>query len=206
MQITVSLKIGLDATANLTEMESQIQEAGRAAMKEALKQTIRQHEDAQKVCPACGSEQLHTQGTKRRVLLTSFGRVEVPRRRRYCQQCEQRFRPADGCLAQVQGHNITPDLRELAALVGSSWPYETAASVLKQLSGVQISDERLRQITNEEGKALAKQQYQQAQQILKEAVSMQEIRESRAADQQVSEASSGGQDSGLATPVAQRAV
>src|SRR5512146_1906968 len=176
MYVTVSLKIELDANASLTEMERQIQEVGREAMKAALKQAIRQSEEYQQTCPACGSEQQQTQGTKRRVLLTSFGRVEVSLTRRRCQQCRQRFRPADACLADVWGYNITPDLRKLASLVGSSWPYATAAGVLKRLSGVQLSDERLRQLTNEQGSALAKQQQEQAQQILSDAISLPQIR------------------------------
>jgi hypothetical protein len=37
MQVQVSLKIEIAATASLTEMEQQIQEAGQAAMREAMK-------------------------------------------------------------------------------------------------------------------------------------------------------------------------
>lgn len=179
MYVTVSLKIELDATASLSQMECQIGEAGRAAMKEALVQAIHQQEEQRKRCPECGSEQVQTQGTKRRILLTSFGRVEVPLKRLRCQACRLLFRPATQCLAEVQGHNITPELRELAALVGSSWPYETAAGVLKRLSGVQLSDERLRQLTNEQGSELAQQQQSEAQQVLKEAISIAQIRAQR---------------------------
>jgi hypothetical protein len=180
MYVTVSLKIELDTTASLTEMERQIQAAGREAMQAALKAAIRQREDHPQTCPACGDEQQHSQGTKRRVLLTSFGRVEVPLKRLRCQHCGQRFRPADTCLAEVRGHNITPDLRELASLVGSSWPYETAAGVLQRLSGVQLSDERLRQLTNEQGSALAQQQQARAQRLLADASSLSQIRCERA--------------------------
>ena len=179
MYVTVSLKIELDTSASLSELESQIQQAGRVAMQEALMQAIRQGEEQQMNCPACGSEQVHTQGTKRRVLLTSFGRVEVPLKRLRCQGCSQRFRPAERCLAEVKGHNITPNLRELAALVGSSWPYEPAAGVLQRLSGVQLWAERVRQLTNERGSALAKQQQSEAQHLLQEAVSMTQIRAQR---------------------------
>jgi len=179
MSITILLKIELDATASLTELERRIQEVGREAMQAALKAAIRQREDQQQPCPACGSAQQLSQGTKRRVLLTSFGRVEVPLKRLRCQHCGQRFRPADAWLADVRGHNITPELRELAGLVGSSWPYQTAARVLQRLSGVQLSDERLRQLTNEQGSAQAQRQQDQAQQILQEAISPARIRAQR---------------------------
>lgn len=95
MQVTVSLKIHLDATASLSEMERQIRAAGQEAMKQALEQAIHQSEEQQKRCPTCGSDQLHTQGTKRRVVVSSFGRVELVLRRYRCQPCQQFFRPAD---------------------------------------------------------------------------------------------------------------
>ena len=38
MQVQVSLTIEIGASASLTEMEEQIQEAGKPAMREALKQ------------------------------------------------------------------------------------------------------------------------------------------------------------------------
>ena len=179
MHVTVSLTIEIDASASLSDMERQIRQAGREGMKAALKQALRQIAEQAKTCPECGSNQVHTQGTKRRVLLTRFGRVDVPLRRLRCQQCRHLFRPAERCLAEVQGYNITPDLRELAALVGSCWPYETAARVLTQLSGVQLSDERLRQLTNEQGRLLAEQQQSEAQRVLQEAVSMPQIRAQR---------------------------
>lgn len=179
MYVTVSLKIEIDASASLSDMENQIQQAGREVMKEALKQTLHQSGEQAKTCPACGSERVQRQGTKCRVLLTRFGRVEVPLKRLRCQQCRHLFRPAERCLAEVQGHNITPELRRLAALVGSSWPYETAARVLTQLSGVHLSDERLRQLTNEQGSLLAKQQQSEAQHVFQEAVSMPQIRAQR---------------------------
>lgn len=179
MYVTVSLKIEVDATAPLSQMESQIQEAGREAMKEALKQAIRQSEEEHKQCPRCASQQGRGEGTKTRVVLTSFGRVEIALRRVRCEKCGQRYRPADWCLAEIKGQNVTRQLGELAVLVGCSWPYETAAGVLKQLSGVQLSDERLRQLTNQQGDVQAKRQQREAELVLQEAVNMQQIREQR---------------------------
>jgi hypothetical protein len=179
MYVTVSLKIDVDATASLSDLERQIQEAGRAAMQEALKQAIHQRE-GQQTCPACGSGQTRTHGTKRRVLLTSFGGVEVPLQRRRCHHCGQQFRPAEACLGEVRGHLMTPALRDLATLVGSSWPYQTAAGILKRLSGVQLSDERLRQVTNEQGTRMAERQQAHAQQILADAINPALIRRERA--------------------------
>ena len=46
-------------------------------------------------------------------MLSSFGRVEVPLRRLRWKPCGQMFRPAEPCLAEVHGHNVTPDLQDL---------------------------------------------------------------------------------------------
>jgi hypothetical protein len=51
--------------------------------------------------------------------------------------------------------------------------------VLKRLSGVQLSDERLRQLTNEQGSAPTKHQQSEAQQVVQEVVSMSQIRAQR---------------------------
>src|SRR5690242_12089453 len=114
MYVTISLKINLDAPATLSQLEGQIEEAGRAAMKAALKQAIRATEAQANRCPACGSDQFHTQGTKRRVLLTRFGRLDVPLKRLRGLAWRQLFRPAERCLAEVKGHNVTPALRDVA--------------------------------------------------------------------------------------------
>ena len=59
MDITVSVKIEMDASASLSQMERQIQEAGREAMKEGLKLAILHKEELQAGCSKCGSKQGH---------------------------------------------------------------------------------------------------------------------------------------------------
>ena len=77
MHKTVSLKIEIDARASLCEMERRIQQAGRELMKEGPKQALSLPRRGQeKTCPHRGSERVQLQGTKRRVLLTSFGQIE----------------------------------------------------------------------------------------------------------------------------------
>src|SRR6266566_10049606 len=57
MQVQVSLTIEIGATADLAEMEQQIQDLGQQAMREALKQAIRHWEDQQQAYPHCGATQ-----------------------------------------------------------------------------------------------------------------------------------------------------
>ncbi len=177
MQVQVSLKMEIAATANLTQMEQQIQEAGQQAMREALKQTIRHWEDQHKTCPHCGQQQTRLEGTVRRVIATVFGRVQAQRRRFRCQGCGRRWCPANELFAELKGGTITVPLQEAAMQAGCSWPYRVAASLLKRLSGAQISAEEMRLLTNVQGKQRAMQHQEEAERVCsspaKEVVSAQ---------------------------------
>ena len=72
MQVQVSLTIEIAASADLAEIEQQVQEVGQQAMRAALKHTIRYWEDQQQACPHCGATQRRLEGTTRRVLATTF--------------------------------------------------------------------------------------------------------------------------------------
>jgi hypothetical protein len=165
MYVQVSLKIEISATASLTEMEQQIQEAGKPAMREALKQAIRHWEELQVSCPHCGEKQRRLEGTVRRSIATTFGRVQVPRRRFRCQGCGRRWCPANHLFAQLKGGTISLPLQEAAMLAGCSWPYRVASTQLKRLSGAQISAEEIRLLTNRGGQQRAGRQQEEAERI-----------------------------------------
>jgi hypothetical protein len=163
MHVQVSLKMELSATASLTEMEQQIQEAGRQAMREALKQAIRHWEEQTPACPHCGEKQRRLEGPVRRSIATTFGRVQVPRRRFRGLGCGRRWCPANHVFAQLKGGTISTPLQEAAMLAGCSWPYRVASGLLERLSGAQISAEEIRLLTNEQGKLRAMQQQEEAE-------------------------------------------
>lgn len=165
MQIQVSLKMELAATANVAQMEQQIQEAGHQAMREALKQAIRQWEEQHRVCPHCGDQRSRLEGTTRRMIATLFGRVGVPRRRFRCQGCGRRWCPANDLFAPLKGGTITAPLQEAATLAGCSWPYRVASRLLKRLSGAQISAEEMRLLTNAHGQQRAAAQQTEAEHL-----------------------------------------
>ncbi len=152
MQVQVSLTMEIAASASLTEMEEQIQAAGQQAMREALKQAIRQREEQTPCCPHCGQKQRQLEGTVRRSIATTFGRVEVARRRFRCQGCGHRWCPANQLFTELKGGTISHPLQEAARLAGCSWPYRVASGLLKRLSGAQISAEEVRLLTNRGGK------------------------------------------------------
>jgi hypothetical protein len=165
MQVEVSLKIEIAATVSISQMEEQIQEAGQQAMREALKQGIRQWEDQNNSCPYCGEKQRRLEGTVRRAMAATFGRVEVARRRFRCLLCWRRFCPANALFADLKGGTISQPLQEAAVLAGCSWPYRVASQLLKKLSGACISAEEIRLLTNEQGKQRAAHQQAEAERV-----------------------------------------
>ena len=165
MQVQVSLTIELEASASLTQMEQSIQEVGQQAMREALKQVIRQWEEHHPTCPHCGGKQRRLEGTTRRVIATMFGRVQVPRRRFRGLGCGRRWCPANSLFSELKGGTISQPLQEAAMLAGCSWPYRAASSLLKRRSFAQISAEEIRLLTNRGGKLRAVQQQAEAERI-----------------------------------------
>jgi hypothetical protein len=162
MSIQVSLKVEIDANADLATIEQQVQEAGHQMMRQGLQQGVRQWERQHRTCPYCGSQQVRLEGTVARTIQALFGAVRLPRQRLRCQNCFHRFCPANQLLKPMRRGRVSPSLAEAACLAGSSWPYQQAAHVLARLSGAQISAEEIRLLTNRCGRELARGQEQAA--------------------------------------------
>lgn len=103
----VSLIVEIPASADINEIEERVQEAGRQVMRRATQQAVREQEEQQMRCTYCLSEDVKRKGTKRRVVLTTYGREELGVLRRRCQQCGQGFRSAGACLKSLAGKNVT---------------------------------------------------------------------------------------------------
>ncbi|HEY1348036.1 MAG TPA: hypothetical protein VGF67_00250 [Ktedonobacteraceae bacterium] len=84
MQSVVSLTVEIEASTGINQREEPLQEAGKLAMPQAMKQGVRQWEQAHLSCLRCGQASCRLEATARRVLATRFGRVEVARRRFRC--------------------------------------------------------------------------------------------------------------------------
>jgi hypothetical protein len=166
MQCSVSIVVELDPAAGIAGWEQVVQEAGRAAMRQLLAQAVRHFEEQHPACPHCGSADRQSQGTVRRRVLTGFGRVALVLRRHRCLGCRRRFRPAQGCVAGLGRGQVTPALAAACALAGATWPYATAARVLHQLSGAQVSAELVRHQTNQQGRQEARAQQEAADRLL----------------------------------------
>ena len=158
MQITVAMTVELPPAGTLDEVEPLIVAAGQQAMQAAVQAACQEYERQLAACPHCASANLQRHGSGTRVVRTSFGRVPLQVRRLHCEDCRRIFRPATPFLASLAGLNVTTRLRQAAALAGSSWPYATAAVVLHQLCGAEISPEWVRHLTNTAGQAAAQAQ------------------------------------------------
>jgi hypothetical protein len=180
MQCSVTIVVELASEADVSQMEAAIQEAGRQAMRAALKQAVRSYEEAHPACSHCGGMQSQPEGTVARRVLTRFGRVVLQLRRQRCGACWRRFRPAQRCVQALRGGNVTPELGAACALAGASWPYATAARVLHDLCGAQVSVEEVRRWTMREGTQEAQAQQAEAEALL--APTAEQVRSNRDAE------------------------
>jgi hypothetical protein len=179
VQIAVSMIAEVPPSATINEAEPRIVAAGHAAMRAAVEAACREYEGRVVACPACQSSDLQRDGSAARQLCTSFGRVHLQLRRLRCEDCGHRFRPADPFLARLDGFAATARLRAAATLAGSSWPYHTAAMVLRELCGAHISAESVRQLTNAAGQREAQRQAEAAARLV--APTAADVRTERAA-------------------------
>jgi len=155
VQISVLMTVELPTSGTIDTVEPRIVAAGQQAMRAAVQAACQEYERQVAACPHCHSPQLQRHGTGTRRVRTSFGRVVLQIRRLQCEACRRIFRPAAPFLAGLAGLNVTARLRDACMLAGSSWPYATAALVLHELCGAEISPESVRQLTNVAGRAEA---------------------------------------------------
>ena len=84
-------------------------------------------------------------------LITPVGEVRIARRYYSCPDCRNKSTPWDEW-AGVGDDHLTPQARRMAVLAGSSWSFDMASARLKELCGVQISDNVIRKVTNAAGR------------------------------------------------------
>lgn len=178
MEITVPLTVRVEDWMDIDGFEHAVVVAARQAMAEALTALVTASETLG-ACPGCGSEQTRWDETRTRVVLASFGRVELRVRRVRCRQCGHRHQPARALLAALGMSTTTQALREAAIWAGSSWPFATAARLLGDFLGAEISPEQVRQLTVATGTQTAADQQAAAQAIV--APSAETVRAERAA-------------------------
>jgi hypothetical protein len=97
-------------------------------------------------CPQCGRSVTARRVVRRRVE-TVVGEIELPRPYFYCLPCGQGFAPLDATLGIAPGHKQF-DLQQAAAKLTAEVPYETAADLFRELTGVELRTARMQELTN----------------------------------------------------------
>jgi len=141
--------------ASITEIERQVQGAVREIGSFWVSAWLEQLEGATvpaEVSCACGGKARYV---RRRggVLLTIMGRVRFRRAYYLCAHCHRGQYPLDQRLGYVAGC-LTPRLRSLAGQVGAALPFARGQAFLEDLSGVSLSENTLRQATQQVGAAV----------------------------------------------------
>jgi len=82
------------------------------------------------------------------------GEVEVSRRYYSCRKCHENYTPFDLWSGLVAGMS-TPAARRMLSLAGMSFSFDTAADRLAELCLLKVSNDTIRRVSEEEGKAAA---------------------------------------------------
>jgi hypothetical protein len=165
-QVTVHLPEVIDS---IDQLETHINSAGQKVKQRLFERTFAQIASRAKAtdenpmgCPNCGKRTVSI-GNRRRKLKTAFGEVKVQLPRRKCCACTTSFGPVESSMLEfgcLKNSNTTQRLRQLAILLGSSWPYRQAAKVLEDLTGVKISGKQIQRLCQSEAEQLAERRAQ----------------------------------------------
>ena len=94
-------------------------------------------------------------------MTTRFGQTSFLLPRLKCQACGHSFNLTAGTLSDLSTlgeSNITPALARVAIRCGASWPYRQARDTIRELTGVSISHEQIRQLCSTEAVQVDKNQ------------------------------------------------
>jgi len=104
-------------------------------------------------CPACGKSASFRR-CKEKNVLSSVGHIAVPRRYYACRHCKAKQTPWDAWAGVTGTHRVTPHARRMLVLAGSGCSFDEAARNLKELCHLRVSNDVVRRVCDEEGKAV----------------------------------------------------
>jgi hypothetical protein len=91
---------------------------------------------------------------KSKTILSSIGLIAVDRRYYACRHCKAKQTPWESWAGVTARHRITPHARRMIVLAGSGCSFDEASRNLEELSHVQISNDVIRRVCDEEGRAV----------------------------------------------------
>jgi hypothetical protein len=98
-------------------------------------------------CPHCG-RMLAARGPVRRTVETMVGAVTLERPYFYCVPCQAGFSPVDEAL-QLLPRRKQGDMQKAAARLAAEVPYETAAELFQELTGLTLSDHTMHHVVDD---------------------------------------------------------
>jgi hypothetical protein len=98
-------------------------------------------------CPHCGRT-LAARGPVRRTVETMVGAVTLERPYFYCVPCQAGFSPLDEAL-ELLPRRKQGDMQKAAARLALEVPYDTAAELFQELTGLALSDHTVHQVVDE---------------------------------------------------------
>lgn len=134
---------------------------GRAMAQVCLEQE-RGYSGARQVC-RCGRTARYVRDDSKRYV-TLVGEVELQRAEYRCPACGS-WRPLDEQWGLPKGH-FTPGVVQLASSIGGALPFERAAEVLRELSGIGMSASQVRRLSEQVGAEIGRQREQEREWIL----------------------------------------
>ena len=173
--IQLSLQVADDITS-INQLEQYVDHLGQQIKRQLLTnmltqlgQSESQSDSSPSTCPNCQKTETMAWGNRARVLKTVFGPVHFRLPRRKCRPCQQAFSLSRLGL-ELNGSNITSELRKTAILCASSWPFRQAANVLWQLTGVELSFSHIRWLCANQAEIVSAQDQTESEQVEWEAL------------------------------------
>ena len=167
IQLTVEVPDDLDSIDHLELYVNQLgQKIKREILSSLLSQIIDRHKQSEldsSACPDCKKKRSLSVGSRPRMLKTIFGQIDFTLPRRKCSHCRRTFSIIPQPLKLLKlspNSNVTPELRKVAILCGTSWPFRQAAEVLRNLASVELSPAHIQWLCSKQAVA-AKAQFKE---------------------------------------------
>lgn len=106
--------------------------------------------------PCCCGKVASFRRCKEKNVLSSVGPLAVPRRYYACRHCKAKQTPWENWAGVTGTHRLTPHARRMVVLAGSGCSFDEASRNLKELGHLQLSNDVVRRVCDEEGKAVQK--------------------------------------------------
>lgn len=91
---------------------------------------------------------------KDKTILSCVGHMVVPRRYYACRHCKAKQIPFENWAGISGPHRVTAHARRMIVLAGSRCSFDQASHDLEELSHIQVSNDVIRRVCDEEGKAV----------------------------------------------------